>query len=39
VRDEYRWQIMIRHPDPASLVRELKLGMTWRSDIDPLNLL
>ena len=39
VRDEHRWQIVIRHPDPASIVRELKLGMNWRIDIDPLNLL
>jgi primosomal protein N' (replication factor Y) len=39
VRDEYRWQIVIRHSDPASIVKELKLGMNWRIDIDPLNLL
>jgi primosomal protein N' (replication factor Y) len=39
VRDEYRWHIVIRHSDPASIVKELKLGMNWRIDIDPLNLL
>jgi primosomal protein N' (replication factor Y) len=39
VRDEYRWQIVIRYSDPASIVKELKLGMNWRIDIDPLNLL
>jgi primosomal protein N' (replication factor Y) len=39
VRDEYRWQIVIRHSDPASIVKDLKLGMDWRIDIDPLNLL
>jgi primosomal protein N' (replication factor Y) (superfamily II helicase) len=39
VRDEYRWQIVIRHSDPASLARELRLGMNWRIDVDPLNLL
>jgi primosomal protein N' (replication factor Y) len=39
VRDEYRWHITIRHPDPASIVRELKLGPNWRIDIDPLSLL
>jgi len=39
VRDEYRWQIVIRHSDPASVVKELKLGLNWRIDIDPLNLL
>jgi primosomal protein N' (replication factor Y) len=39
VRDEYRWQIALRHPDPASIVRELKLSMNWRIDIDPVNML
>jgi primosomal protein N' (replication factor Y) len=39
VRDEYRWQIVIRHSDPASIAKELRLGMNWRIDIDPLNLL
>ncbi len=39
VRDEYRWQIVIRHSDPASIVKDLKLGMNGRIDIDPLNLL
>jgi primosomal protein N' (replication factor Y) len=39
VRDEYRWQIVIRHSDPVSIVKDLKLGMNWRIDIDPLNLL
>jgi hypothetical protein len=36
---EYRWQIALRHSDPASIVRELKLGMNWRIDIDPVNML
>jgi len=39
VRDEYRWQIALRHPDPVSIVRELKLGINWRIDIDPVNML
>jgi primosomal protein N' (replication factor Y) (superfamily II helicase) len=39
VRDEYRWQIALRDPDPASIVKELKLGMNWRIDIDPVNML
>ncbi len=39
VRDEYRWHIAVRHPDPASIVRELKLSPNWRIDIDPLNML
>jgi primosomal protein N' (replication factor Y) len=39
VHDEYRWHILFRHPDPAAIARELDLGMNWRIDIDPLNLL
>lgn len=39
VRDEYRWHIALRHPDPASIVKELKLSAHWRIDIDPVNML
>lgn len=39
VRDDYRWHIALRHPDPASIVRELPLGVQWRIDIDPVNTL
>jgi primosomal protein N' (replication factor Y) len=35
---EYRWQIILRGPDPASLLRDLKLA-DWRIEIDPINLL
>jgi len=34
----YRWQIVIRAPDPAALLRELRLK-DWRVEIDPLSLL
>jgi primosomal protein N' (replication factor Y) len=39
VRDDYRWHIALRHADPASIVRELHLGVQWRVDIDPVNML
>ncbi|MBP7688919.1 MAG: primosomal protein N' [Thermoflexales bacterium] len=39
VRDFYRWHIILRHPDPASIVREVPLGMNWRVDVDPMSVL
>lgn len=39
LRDQYRWHIALRHPDPVSIVRELRLGPAWRIDIDPLSML
>ena len=35
---EYRWQIIVRGPDPALLLRDVKLS-DWRIEIDPINLL
>ncbi|MCE9646110.1 MAG: primosomal protein N' [Chloroflexi bacterium] len=34
----YRWQIIVRGPDPASLLRDIKLN-DWRVEIDPISLL
>jgi primosomal protein N' (replication factor Y) len=34
----YRWQIVLRGPDPASLLRGRSLG-EWRVEVDPPNLL
>ena len=34
----YRWQIVLRGPDPASILREMRLP-DWRIEIDPINLL
>ena len=39
VRDFYRWHIILRHADPASIVRDLPLGMNWRVDVDPVSVL
>jgi primosomal protein N' (replication factor Y) len=35
---EYRWQIVLRSPDPISLLRDMKLN-DWRIEIDPISLL
>ena len=35
---EYRWQIVVRGPDPASLLRDVKIN-DWRLELDPINLL
>lgn len=41
IRDDYRWHIILRAPDPASILRGLVLppAPACRVDIDPLNLL
>ena len=35
---QYRWQIVLRGPDPASLLRDKNLS-GWRVEVDPLSLL
>lgn len=35
---EYRWQIVVRSPDPVSFLRDLKIN-DWRIEIEPINLL
>ena len=35
---EYRWQILVRGPDPAAVLRERPLG-EWRVEIDPPSVL
>jgi primosomal protein N' (replication factor Y) len=35
---EYRWQIILRGPDPASLLRDMKL-VSWRVEVNPIGLL
>jgi primosomal protein N' (replication factor Y) len=39
IANEYRWQILLRGPDPAKLVRPLNLAKGWVVDVDPLNTL
>jgi primosomal protein N' (replication factor Y) (superfamily II helicase) len=38
-RGYYRWQIIVRSPDPVFLLRGLNLPIGWRVDIDPTDLL
>jgi primosomal protein N' (replication factor Y) len=38
-QDRYRWQIILRGSDPASLLRDAVLPGGWRVDVDPMNLL
>jgi primosomal protein N' len=34
----HRWQIVVRGPDPVSLLRDFKLR-DWRIEVDPISLL
>jgi primosomal protein N' (replication factor Y) len=38
VRGRYRWQIVIRSPDPTQLLSDLSLPQGWIVDIDPVSL-
>ncbi len=38
-RGEYRWQVIVRSPDPALLLRHAPAPLGWRLDIDPVDLL
>jgi primosomal protein N' (replication factor Y) len=38
-RGEWRWQLVIRSPDPAALLRRVSLDRGWRIDVDPVDLL
>ena len=38
-RGYYRWQLLLRAPDPATVLRGLDIPFGWRIDIDPLSLL
>lgn len=38
VKGEYRWQIVVRGPDPGGLLRSKDLG-EWRVEMDPVSLL
>ncbi|MGD2205858.1 MAG: primosomal protein N' [Anaerolineae bacterium] len=39
VGGRYRWQIVVRGPDPMSLLRDVALPWGWRVDVDPISLL
>jgi primosomal protein N' (replication factor Y) (superfamily II helicase) len=39
VQGRYRWQIVIRAPDPMPLLCDVALPRGWHIDVDPINLL
>jgi primosomal protein N' (replication factor Y) len=39
LQGRYRWQIVIRAPDPTLLLRDLALPRGWAADVDPITLL
>lgn len=38
-RGYYRWQLLLRAPDPAAVLRGLEIPFGWRIDVDPLSTL
>jgi primosomal protein N' (replication factor Y) len=38
-RGEFRWQLVVRSPDPATLLRQAPPPLGWRLDIDPVDML
>lgn len=39
LRDRYRWQLLLRHPDPAEFLRAIRIPAGWRVDVDPIGVL
>jgi primosomal protein N' (replication factor Y) len=39
LQGRYRWQIVLRAPDPAVLLRPIELPLGWQLDIDPVEVL
>ena len=39
VRERYRWQILLRHDNPAGFLRNVPIPRGWRVDIDPISTL
>ncbi len=38
-RGEWRWQVVVRAPDPVALLDRISIGRGWRIDADPVDLL
>jgi len=38
-RGYYRWQLLLRAPDPAVVLRGVEIPFGWRIDVDPVSLL
>jgi primosomal protein N' (replication factor Y) len=39
LRGKHRWQIILRHVDPASFLRSAKVPRGWRVEVDPISVL
>jgi primosomal protein N' (replication factor Y) len=39
LRGRYRWQILLRHTDPARFLRAVQVPAGWRVDVDPVSVL
>lgn len=39
MRGEYRWQVLLRGRNPATLLADMRLGERWHVDVDPASLL
>ncbi|MCK4449481.1 MAG: primosomal protein N', partial [Anaerolineae bacterium] len=39
LRGRYRWQIILRHTDPAEFLRAIRIPPGWRVDVDPVSVL
>ncbi len=39
LRGRYRWQIVLRHADPAEFLRAIQVSPGWRVDVDPASVL
>ena len=39
LRGRYRWQVLLRHSDPAELLRAIQIPPGWRVDVDPVSVL
>ncbi len=39
LRGRYRWQILIRHPAPPALLRQVEIHPGWHAEVDPVSVL
>jgi primosomal protein N' (replication factor Y) len=38
LRGRYRWQVIVRSPDPLAILSKITIGQGWTVDIDPVGL-
>jgi primosomal protein N' (replication factor Y) len=39
LRGRYRWQLLLRHAEPAKILRAVEIPAGWRVDVDPVSVL